>query len=103
VTTRGTKIALGATGAITVRIAGTPGSGPFRVAARDVASTFRGAPAPLLDLVQPTGTFELGDTITIATTVTAKDANLGNAEAFEIDTTPIGGGPTTTFYGIVGQ
>jgi hypothetical protein len=49
--------------------------------------------------------FELDDTVSIPVTVVAKDHNLGGtgAEAFEIDTKPIGGGPTTYFHGLVAQ
>jgi hypothetical protein len=86
VATRGTKVASGANGTITVRIAGTPGSGPFTVTAYDVATVYFGATSPML-------------------TVAAKDTGLGGtgAEAFEIDTKPVNGGPTTYFYGLVGQ
>jgi hypothetical protein len=105
VATRGTKVASGANGTITVRIAGTPGSGPFTVTAYDVATVYFGATSPMLKLTQPTGTFAIGDTITIPVTVAAKDTGLGGtgAEAFEIDTKPVNGGPTTYFYGLVGQ
>jgi len=104
VATKGTKVAVGATGMIQVRVAGS-GPGPFRVTAVDVAQVLFGASKPLLTFVQPTGTFALGDTVSIPVTVVAKDANLGGAgaEAFEIDTQPMGGGPTTYFYGLVAQ
>jgi len=101
VTTKGTKIAVGASGTITVQIAGDAGSGPFTVHAVDVASAFQMG-TQLLAFTQPTGTYEIGDTVTIPVTVKGKDANLGGA-AFEIDTKPMGGGPTTYFYGVVGQ
>jgi hypothetical protein len=105
VATKGTKVAIGATGTITVRVAGTPGSGPFRVSAVDVAQVLFGAQQPFLTFVQPTGMFELGDTVSIPVTVVGKDTNLGGtgAEAFEIDTQPVNGGPTTYFYGLVAQ
>ncbi len=101
VPTRGKKVAMNATGTITLRVAGTAGAGPFTVTLRDVASTFLGAPTPLLDFVQPTGTFRVGDSVTVSVTVKGKDANLG-AEAFEVDTKPMTG-PTTYYYGLVGQ
>ncbi len=100
--TKGTKVAIGATGMLELHVAGTPGSGPFQVTAVDVASLFQMSSTPLLKFVQPTGTFQIGDTVTIPVTVMAKDANLGG-EAFEIDTKPMNGGPTTYFYGVVGQ
>jgi hypothetical protein len=102
ITTKGTKIAVGASGTITLRVAGTPGGGPFTVSVHDVASTLFGAQSPALTFVQPTGTYALGDTITVPVTVHAKDTYVG-AEAFEVDTHPTGGGPTTYFYGVVGQ
>jgi hypothetical protein len=103
--TKATKVAVGATGTITIHVAGTAGSGPFVVTALDVASVFFGASKPLVTFVQPSGMFELGDTVSIPVTVVAKDPNLGStgAEAFEIDTKPVGGGPTTYFYGLVAQ
>jgi hypothetical protein len=58
-----------------------------------------------LRYVQPTGTFALNERVSIGVTVKAKDSSLGvvGAEAFEIDTKPAGGGPTTYFYGLVAQ
>jgi hypothetical protein len=105
VATKGTKVAMGAAGTVTVRIAGTPGSGPFRVTGYDVATILFGATTPFLTFVQPSEMFEIGDTVSIPVTVVAKDGNLGGAgaEAFEIDTQPINGGPTTYFYGLVAQ
>ncbi len=46
--------------------------------------------------------FALGDTVTVPVKVAGMDRNLGG-EAFEIATTPVSGGPTTVFYGLVGQ
>jgi hypothetical protein len=105
VATKATKIGVGATGTITLQLAGTAGSGPFTVTAFDVATVYFNAPSPLLTFVQPTGTFHLNDTITIEVTVVAKDPGLRGtgAEAFEIDTQPVNGGPTTFFYGLVAQ
>jgi hypothetical protein len=70
-----------------------------------VASVYYGAATPSLTFTQPTGTFAIGDTVTIPVTVMAKDSGLGGpgSEGFEIDTKPVGGGPTTYFYGLVGQ
>ena len=105
VPTKGTRVPLGGSGGtITLHVAGAAGSGPFTVTAVDVATLLLGAPAPYLSFTQPTGTFALGDTVTIPVQVLAKDPSLGaGAEAFEIDTTPVGGGTTTYFYGLVGQ
>jgi hypothetical protein len=105
VATKGTKVGVGATGAITLQVAGTPGSGPFTVTAVDAASLYFGASSPLLVFAQPSAKYNIGDTVTIPVTVMAKDGGLGGngAEAFEIDTTPMNGGPTTYFYGLIGQ
>jgi hypothetical protein len=105
VATRATKIAMGATGTITLQLAGTVGSGPFTVTAFDVASVYFGATSPLLTFVQPTGMFALNDTVEVKVTVAAKDTALGGTggEAFEIDTKPVNGGPTTFFYGLITQ
>jgi len=104
VATRGTKIPLATTGTVTLHVAGDAGSGPFEISAADVA-TFFGAKTPLLTFVQPSGTYAVGDTVELQVTPTAKDTNLGGsgAEAFEIATKPVNGGPTTYFYGLVGQ
>ena len=101
--TKGIKLAMGATGMITLRVAGSPSdAGPFQITAVDVASLFRTSSTPLLKFTQPTGTFQIGDTVTIPVTVMGKDQNLG-AEAFEIDTKPVNGGATTYFYGVIAQ
>lgn len=99
--TKGTRIAVGASGTLTLHVMGT-GGGPFIVSVHDVSSTFFGDQTPALTFTQPTGAHALGDTITVPVTVHAKDTYLG-AESFEVDTTPMGGGPTTYFYGVVGQ
>jgi hypothetical protein len=101
--TQGTHVAMGSAGTLTLHVAGDAGAGPFTVTAVDVASTLLGAPSPLLHFTQPTGTFAIGDTVTIRVTPVEADENLGAAEAFEIDTKPTGGGPTTYFYGLVAQ
>jgi hypothetical protein len=103
--TKATKIAVGATGTLTLRLAGTAGSGPFTVTAFDVATGYFSATSPLLTFVQPKGMFKLNDTVTIQVTVKAKDTKLGGtgAEAFEIDTKPVNGGPTTYLYGLISQ
>jgi hypothetical protein len=106
IASKATKIAVGATGEISVQLVGTPGSGPFTVSVNDVASLFFNASSPLLTFVQPTGMFKLNDTVAIKVTVVAKDTALNSsagAEAFEIETKPVNGGPTTFFYGLITQ
>jgi hypothetical protein len=104
VATKGSKIALSTTGTVTLHVAGAAGSGPFQVSAADVG-TFFGAPMPYLVFTQPTGTYALGDTIELQVTPKGVDPGLGGsgAEAFELATKPVNGGPTTYFYGLVGQ
>jgi hypothetical protein len=103
VPTKAKKIALSTQGTLTLHVAGDPGSGPFTVSAADLAS-FEGGKA-LLTFVQPSGTYNLGDTVTIQVTPTGKDTMLGGtgAEGFEIATKPTSGGPTTYFYGLIAQ
>jgi hypothetical protein len=103
VTTTSLKVAKNATGTLTVHLAGT-GQGPFTVKAFDIGTEF-GASSPYLTFVQPTGTYNVGDTVTISVTVKASDPGLGSsagAEAFEIDTVPASG-PTTYYWGLVSQ
>jgi hypothetical protein len=105
IATKATRVAVGASGTITLQLAGTAGSGPFTVTALDVATVYFNATSPLLTFVQPKGMFKLNDTVTIQVTVKAKDTKLGGtgAEAFEIDTKPVNGGPTTYLYGLISQ
>lgn len=104
VATKATKIAMSTAGTITLQVAGDAGSGPFTITAADLASEL-GAKTPLLSFVQPTGTYAIGDTVTIQVTPKGKDTMLGGtgAEGFEIATKPMSGGPTTYFYGLVTQ
>jgi hypothetical protein len=102
--TKAKKIAMGASDTITLHVAGTAGTGPFTINVYDVASRFFGS-SVLLNFTQPTGTFQIGDTIKIPVTTMGKDGGLGGvgAESFVVVTKPMNGGPTTYFYGLVAQ
>ena len=57
----------------------------------------------LLTITPPVGTFNAGDTISLQVGVSGTDSQLGSkAEAFQVTTTPASG-PSTYFYGLVGQ
>jgi len=97
-----TKIAKGASGTITMHVyASGANQGPFKITLDDWNAEFQG-PA-LLQFVQPTGMYMAGDTVTVQVTVSNTDSGLGNAaEAYQITTKPVSG-PSTYFYGLVGQ
>jgi hypothetical protein len=99
-----TKIAKGATGTLTLHVyADGANTGPFTVTVEDWNSFFTDPPVYLLSIVQPTGTYMAGDTVTVQVTVSNTDSELGNAaEAYQITTKPVTG-PATYFYGLVGQ
>jgi hypothetical protein len=90
-------IAMGQTGMVTLHVfADDASAGPFTVTLLDISGN-------ALDITQPTGTFNPGDTIEVAMKVTATDPMLdGKAEAFMVTTKP-SIGPATYYYGLVGQ
>ncbi|HET9992723.1 MAG TPA: hypothetical protein VFQ65_29515, partial [Kofleriaceae bacterium] len=99
-----TKIAKGATGTLTLHVyADGANTGPFKVTVDDWNAMFTSPPAYLLSVVQPTGMYNAGDTVTVQVTVSNTDSQLGNvAEAYQVTTKPASG-PATYFYGLVGQ
>ena len=104
VTTHLTKIAKGATGTLTLHVyADASATGPFTVTVDDWNGLVTQPSVKLLAITQPTGTFNDGDTIQVQVTVSNTDRQLGNkAEAFQITTKPASG-PSTYFYGLIGQ
>jgi hypothetical protein len=87
------------TGAITLHVAGTLGSGPFTVTAYD-APTLPRRQDFTAHVRAAGGHLRARRPVTIP--VKAKDTGLGGAEAFEIDTA-LASGPTTSYCGLVGQ
>lgn len=99
--TRGTKIAMGASGALTLQVhADTPDAGPFTVEVEDLDHWWGGR--GYLSITQPTGTFVNGDVVSVPVTVNGQDPYLGAAEGFVVTTTPASG-PSTYFFGVIGQ
>ena len=102
IASKGTKVARNTPGSITLHVlADDPSAGPFTITVEDVNSSFFGR-SPLLTFTQPTGTYHLGDTLTVPVTVSASDPGLGAAEAYYVKTAPASG-PATYFYALVGQ
>jgi hypothetical protein len=97
VNTHGNKIAVGATGTITLHVyADDASGGPLTVTLDDLGMG-------LLDFTQPTGTFLPGDTIHVTVHVKGTDQLLDNkAEVFEV-ATKSATGPKTYFYSLIGQ
>ena len=98
------KIAMGATGTLTLRVYATDGStGPYTVSVDDWNGLNTQPSVKLLTITPPVGTFNAGDTISLQVGVSGTDSQLGSkAEAFQVTTTPASG-PSTYFYGLVGQ
>jgi hypothetical protein len=96
------KIASGATGTLTLHVyANDASAGPFTVRVDDWNAL--GQQPALLSITSPVGTFNSGDTVSLQVTVSGTDASLGNkAEAFQVTTKPASG-PSTYFYGLIGQ
>jgi hypothetical protein len=102
VASHGVQIAMGATAPITLHVlADAERAGPFTISLQDVNADYFGG-SPTLTFAQPTGTYRPGDTLTVDATVVGVDRDLGG-EAFAITTTPVGGGPATYFFGLIGQ
>ena len=52
----------------------------------------------------PPGPFTVGTDVSVKVTVGEdKGSSLGRFEVFQLGTTPVGGGATTYYYGIIGQ
>ncbi|HVV87121.1 MAG TPA: hypothetical protein VHE35_28975 [Kofleriaceae bacterium] len=99
--THGVKLAMGASGTLTLHVyADQPDAGPFNVAVDDLNHWFTGGRS-YLTITSPTGEFHVGDLITVPVTVTGRDPAVG-AEGFVVTTTPPTG-PSTYYYGVVGQ
>jgi hypothetical protein len=100
-----TKIALNATGELVMHVfSDVETSGPYTVTVQDIS----GDTPPLLTITQPTGTFMPGDTVKVKVTVAKQDESVVSqtAEPFVVITAPMGGsavGPSTYFYGLIGQ
>ena len=105
--TAGTKVAVGGSGTINFTVyADVASAGPFTVAIYDEDGTYdeQGNDTdPLLTFTSPSGMFKPGDRISIPVNVLKVDPNVTGAEPYEIDTTPVGGGPTTAWYAWVLQ
>ncbi len=105
VTTQLDKIAVGATGTVTMHLyASEASSGPYSVNVVDLSGEF----PPLLDIIGPFGTFMPGDAVTFQVKVNhANPAVLSaTAEPYAIITAPAAGsaaGPQTYAYGLIGQ
>ena len=102
VTTRATKIAKGSSGTLTLHIYANPATGgPFTVTVDDWSGI--GGGTKLLSITQPSGTFNVGDTVAVPVTVFNTDPNLGNkAEAYQVTLKPATG-PATYYYGLISQ
>jgi len=101
ITTHVKKIAMGATGTLTLHVyADSASAGPFSITLQDYDAF---GSQNYLTITQPTGTYNVGDTVSVPIRVLAADSSLGgNAEVFQVTTTP-SSGPSTYFYGLIGQ
>jgi hypothetical protein len=102
VATKALKIAVGATGMLTVTVYADAAGGPYIVSFDDYNHVYGGGQTYLQATV-PSGPFNAGDQFQVPVKVLGKDMQLG-AEAFVLNTKPaMGSGPTTYFYGFIGQ
>ncbi|HEY1816829.1 MAG TPA: hypothetical protein VGG74_30990 [Kofleriaceae bacterium] len=101
---KGTQIALGATGTITMTVySDDPASGPYNVEVVDYNQWLSEA-TPYLQLGTITGTFMPGDMVSVSAQVKARDPALSGGEAYVVETSPVSGvGPTTYYFALVVQ
>ena len=99
--TSGVHIAEGSSGAITLHVYADADPGPLTINVADYSSDWEGGKV-LLQITQPSGTFSVGDTVTVPVTVNGIDPSLHAAEVFVVSTASAHG-PTTYFYGLVSQ
>jgi hypothetical protein len=101
---KGTRIAVGATGTITMRVlADDPTAGPFNVAIEDLNAFYRRG-SPFLTFTAITGTYMPDDVVTTTVTVNGTDPAMRGGETYVVLTTPVSGnGPETVWYALVVQ
>ncbi len=103
-TTRGARLSLGQTRTVRLTVySDDPTSGPYLVEVEDYAAS--NGDAPLLSLSLPTGrSLRVGDSIELGVKALGWDPEMQSAAAFVIKTRAASGsGPTTIFYGLVGE
>jgi hypothetical protein len=86
---------------LTLHVYADAPAGPFMVTVQDMSDWFGGT--KYLNITTPSGTYNVGDAVQVSVTVNGEDSNLGHAEAFIVTTTPMGTGPSTYYFGLVGQ
>jgi hypothetical protein len=99
--TVGAHLAAGDTRMLAMRVQGD--GGPFNVSVQDYLE-WLGSPA-LLQIVNPSAAVRAGDVVQVQITAgQAGDPGLGgHASAFIVTTTPVAGGVSTYFYGLVSE
>jgi hypothetical protein len=101
--TKGTKIAVGATGTIKMRVlTDDPSAGPFTVAAEDF-NTFYNSGAPYLTFTAISGQYMPDDVVTATVKVNGTDPGMSGGETYVVMTKPVGTGPTTLYFALVVQ
>lgn len=99
--TKGIHVALGQSGTVTLHVYADAAAGPFDISFFDYNNFFNGGPT-LLAFTAPTKTVKPGDTVRASVKVMGQDPTLVNGEAFLVATIPASG-PTTLYFGLVGQ
>ena len=100
VTTKGTKIAKGAQGTVTLHVYADQAAGPFTVTVQDYSAYLGGT--PYLQISVPSGQVNPGDEIVATVKVLGQDPGLANGEAYVVTTRP-STGPRTYYFGLIGQ
>ncbi len=100
--TRGTKIALGSTGTVTLDVLSDGATGPLEVTVLDYNSALLGG-TKLLDITTSAGPVQNGDQVTATIQVLAADPSL-KGELFVVQTKPVDSSlPPTYYFGLIGQ
>ena len=102
--TKGTRIAKGMTGTVTLHVYADGQAGPFVISVDDYSYAYLGG-SKFLEISTPPTPVNPGDSVQAMVTVMGQDPSLGgDAEAFVVTTAPVsGGGPSTYFFGLIGQ
>jgi hypothetical protein len=100
--TQGLKVAMGATGTLRLRIYADAAAGPFTITIDDYNSTWLNG-TKLLSFTVPATPVASGDELEATVAVLGQDPSLGAAEAYVVTTTPVAGGLSTQYFGVVGQ
>jgi hypothetical protein len=100
--TKGIHIANGGTANLTLDVLSDTAGGQYKVELLDYNDYWTGG-TKYLTFSAPPATVTVGDEFTVSVSVQGKDPMIGNGAVFIVATTPVGGGMTTYYFGLVGE